>query len=223
MTGKLSVVSTPIGNMEDITLRAIRTLGECDGVIAEDSRRTRALLSAHSISKPIATLPAFDEQKRIPQILKRLNAGEHLAFCTDAGTPTVSDPGSRLVAAAVADGVEVVTIPGPSAVVSALSISGLNTAHFAFIGFAPRTPSKFKRLVEQALAQELTCVFFESPQRLAKALRTIADVVGDRPVAVARELTKVHETVHRGTCTELADVFTATPPRGECTVIVGAK
>ena len=223
MTGRLSVVATPIGNINDITIRAVHTLAECDSVIAEDSRRTKALLSAHDISRPIATLPAFDEERRIPQLLRRLAAGEHLALCTDAGTPTVSDPGARLVAAAIAEGVEVVAVPGPSAVVAALSICGLTAAHFAFIGFAPRTPSKLKRMVEQCLAAGLTCVFFEAPQRLAKTLRNVAEVAGDRRVAVARELTKMHETVHRGTCTELADTFSETTPKGECTIIIEAK
>ena len=221
--GKLSVVGTPIGNIDDLTVRARNVLAECDGVIAEDGRRTRALLTAHGISNSITSLPAFDEQRRVPQLIARLVEGQHLALCTGSGTPTVSDPGAKLVAAAIAAGAEVVAIPGPSALVAALSISGLNTAHFAFIGFAPRTPSKLRRMVEAALSDDLSCVFFEAPQRLGKTLAGLSEMVGERRVAVARELTKMHETVHLGTCQTLSEQFLATAPRGECTVIIEAR
>jgi 16S rRNA (cytidine1402-2'-O)-methyltransferase len=221
-TGVLAVVATPIGNLEDVTLRALRTLRECDAVVAEDSRRTRALLTANGVSRPILSLPAFDEQRRLPQLMRRLDAGETLALCTDAGTPSVSDPGARLVRAARAAGHRVVPIPGASALTAALSASGLPADAFCFLGFLPRTPGRLARVVEQALAGRRTLAFFESPLRLVKTLNRLAPLLGEREVVVARELTKQHERFHVGTAAELAVEFTATPPRGECTVMIAA-
>jgi 16S rRNA (cytidine1402-2'-O)-methyltransferase len=222
-TGTLSVVATPIGNLEDITLRALRVLRECDGVIAEDTRRTRQLLTAHGIARPLHSLPAHAEQRRIPALVARLLGGEALALCTDAGTPVVSDPGAPLVAAARAAGVRVVTVPGASALTAALSGSGLRGDRVCFLGFLPRSPGKLRRGVEGALALEGTVAFYESPMRLARTLGLIAVLCADRPVVVARELTKVHETFHTGTAATLAEAFAAHPPRGECTVLIGAS
>ncbi len=222
-TGTLAVVATPIGNLEDITLRALRVLRECDAVVAEDSRRTKALLTAHGVQKPVLSLPAFDERRRIPQLIERLDRGETLALCTDAGTPALSDPGSLLVSAAVEAGHRVTPIPGASALTAALAASGLPGNAFCFLGFLPRTPGKLVRLLEQALQEDRTLAFFESPMRLVKTLRIAAPVLGERPVIVARELSKVHETMHRGTAATLVDEFTAHPPRGECTVLIGAR
>ena len=227
MSGTLQVVATPIGNLEDITLRALRALRECDAVVAEDTRRTRALLSAHGIAagaaKPILSLPAFDEGRRIPAVLRRLDAGETVALVTDGGTPALSDPGAQLVRAARAAGHTVTPIPGASALVAALSASGLDASAFCFLGFLPRTPGKLLRTLSAALALDRTVAFYESPMRLAKTLDIAAPVLGDRAVTVARELTKLHETFHSGTAAELAAQFAATPPRGECTVLVGAE
>lgn len=220
--GVLAVVATPIGNLEDITLRALRTLRECDCVVAEDSRRTRALLAAHALSRPVVSLPAFDERRRLPQLLARLDRGETLALCTDAGTPAVSDPGARLVRAARAAGHSVVPIPGPSAVIAALSAAGVPADSFCFLGFVPRTPGRLVRTVERSLGAARTLAFFESPLRLAKTLQLLAPVLGEREVVVARELTKQHETFHAGTAAELAAQFSAAPPRGECTVLIAA-
>ena len=220
--GTLAVVATPIGNLEDITARALRTLRECDAVVAEDSRRTRALLAVNGISRGVLSLPAFDEQRRLPRIVARLDRGETLALCTDAGTPALSDPGARLVRAARATGHRVVPIPGPSAVTAALSASGLAADAFCFLGFLPRTPGRLVRTVEQALQGKRTLAFFESPLRLAKTLRLLTPVLGDREVVVARELTKQHEAFHIGTAADLVEQFTAAPPRGECTVMVAA-
>jgi 16S rRNA (cytidine1402-2'-O)-methyltransferase len=217
------VVTTPIGNLEDITLRALRVLRECDAVVAEDSRRTKALLTAHGVQKPVLSLPAFDERRRIPQLIERLDRGETLALCTDAGTPALSDPGSLLVSAAVEAGHRVTPIPGASALTAALAASGLPGNAFCFLGFLPRTPGKLVRLLEQALQEDRTLAFFESPMRLVKTLRIAAPVLGERPVIVARELSKVHETMHRGTAAALVEEFTAHPPRGECTVLIGAR
>jgi 16S rRNA (cytidine1402-2'-O)-methyltransferase len=218
--GVLHVVATPIGNLEDVTLRALRVLRECDAVVAEDSRRTRALLSAHGIAKHVLSLPAFAEERRVPVLLERLERGERLAFCTDAGTPAVSDPGGALVRAARERGLAVVPVPGASALTAALSASGLPADSFCFLGFLPRSPGKLRRELETALSSGHTVVFYESPVRLARTLRTAAPLLGEREVMVARELTKVHESFHAGTAASLADRFSAAPPRGECTVLV---
>ena len=224
MSGTLQVVATPIGNLEDITLRALRALRECDAVVAEDSRRTRALLSAHDIAlagRPIISLPAFDEGRRIPAILDKLDAGATVALVTDGGTPGLSDPGAHLVRTARERGHAVTPIPGASALVAALSASGFDASAVCFLGFLPRTPGKLVRILGAAVALERTVVFYESPVRLAKTLGLAAPVLGSREVMVARELTKLHETFHSGTAAELAARFAAAPPRGECTVIVG--
>ena len=220
--GRLCVVSTPIGNLQDITLRALTVLRDCDLVVAEDSRRTRQLLTSHDIHKPVHSLPAFDEQRRLGPLLEKLDAGALLALCSDAGTPVLSDPGAALVAAAVAAGHQVEPVPGASALTAALAGSGLRGDRVVFLGFLPRSPGKLRRAVTEALALEATVVFFESPLRLARTLEQIAAECGERPVVIARELTKVHETFHRGTAAELAAGFRAQPPRGECTVLIGA-
>jgi 16S rRNA (cytidine1402-2'-O)-methyltransferase len=218
--GTLAVVATPIGNLDDITLRALQTLRECDCVVAEDSRRTRALLTAHGISRPVLSLPAFAERSRIPDLLSRLDRGEILALCTDAGTPAISDPGAALVRAARDDGHRVVPVPGPSAVITALSASGLSASSFCFLGFLPRTPGRLTRVLAGALSGGRTLVFYESPLRIAKTLRLAMPVLGQREIVVARELTKIHETFHVGTAEQLAGEFSERPPRGECTVLV---
>jgi len=218
--GTLLVVPTPIGNLEDITLRALRVLRDCDAVIAEDTRRTRVLLTAHGISRPLVSLPAFDERRRVPALLQRLDVGETLALCTDAGTPGISDPGMLVVRAARSLGHAVISLPGPSAVTTALAGGGMGGGGFTFLGFLPRTPGRMTRLIERALVLEMPIAFFESALRVARTLRLIAPVLGDREVMVARELTKIHETFHRGTAGELSAAFTATPPKGECTLLV---
>ena len=225
MSGSLQVVATPVGNLEDITLRALRVLRECDTIVAEDTRRTRALLSAHDIAvagRSIISLPAFDEQRRVPAVLERLDRGETVALVTDGGTPAISDPGARLVRAARERGHTVTPVPGPSALIAALSASGLDASAFCFLGFLPRTPGKLVRTLGAALELGRTLAFYESPMRIAKTLSLAADLLGGREVVVAREVTKLHETFHRGTAADLAAQFTATPPRGECTILVGS-
>jgi 16S rRNA (cytidine1402-2'-O)-methyltransferase len=222
-TGALHVVATPIGNLEDITLRALRVLRECDAVVAEDTRRTRQLLTAHGISRPLLSLPAHDEARRVPALVARMVGGGSLALCTDAGTPVISDPGAWLVQAARAAGVMVIPVPGASALTAALAGSGLRGDRVFFLGFLPRSPGKLRRSVETGLLSDATVAFYESPLRLARTLALIAPSCGDRPVVVARELTKVHETFHTGTAASLADSFAAKPPRGECTVLIGAS
>ncbi|HEY6378070.1 MAG TPA: 16S rRNA (cytidine(1402)-2'-O)-methyltransferase [Candidatus Dormibacteraeota bacterium] len=214
-------MATPIGNLEDITLRALRTLRICDAIVAEDTRRTRGLLSHHGITgKQLLSLPAFDEARRVPALLARLDAGEHLALVSDGGTPLVSDPGSALVRAARDAGHAVTPVPGPCAAIAALSAAGLGAGGFCFLGFLPRSPGKLTRALAEALSQGRTVVFFESPQRLARTLRQVAPLLAEREVVVARELTKLHESFHVGTAAQLAGEFAAAPPRGECTVLV---
>ncbi len=193
-------------------------------LVAEDTRRTRQLLSAHGIpgDRPILSLPAFDEARRIPAVLQRLDNGDTVALVTDGGTPGLSDPGMHLVRAARERGHTVTPIPGASALVAALSASGLDANAFCFLGFLPRTPGKLVRTLGAALELGRTLAFYESPMRIAKTLHLAADLLGAREVVVAREVTKLHETFHRGTAAELAAQFTAAPPRGECTVLVGA-
>jgi 16S rRNA (cytidine1402-2'-O)-methyltransferase len=219
----LVVLATPIGNLEDLSRRAERVLRECDAVVAEDSRRTGVLLRALGIHRPILSLPAFDEERRVPGLLARLHAGQRLVLCTDAGSPAVSDPGCHLVAACHRSGIGVTVVPGPSAVTAAVAGSGLGGGGgFVFLGFLPRSPGRLRRTVDGALALALPVIFFESAVRLARTLELLQPQLGARPVVIARELTKVHETFHRGTAAELAAALRRSPPRGECTVIVGS-
>lgn len=220
--GTLFVVATPIGNLEDVSDRARRVLGECDAVVAEDTRRTRTLLSALGIQRPLISLPAHDERRRVPALLDRLGSGQSLALCSDAGTPVLGDPGAVLVGEAYAAGIPVVPVPGPSALVAAVSASGVRGDRVVFLGFLPRSPARQRRIVDAALQLDATVVFHESPLRLARTLRSLTETCGDHPVVVARELTKVHETFHRGTAASLAAEFADRPPRGECTVVIGA-
>jgi len=219
--GLLTVLATPIGNLEDVSRRAERALRECEAVVAEDTRRTRILLRSLGIDRPVLSLPAFDEERRVPVLLARLEAGQRLTLCTDAGTPAVSDPGSRLVAAAHQAGVRVTVVPGPSAVTAAVSASGLGGGGFVFLGFPPRSPGRLRRTVAAALELGVPVVLFEAANRLARTLELIEPLAASRTVVVARELTKVHETLHRGTARELAEEFRRQPPRGECTVVIG--
>jgi 16S rRNA (cytidine1402-2'-O)-methyltransferase len=220
--GRLTVLATPIGNLEDVSRRAERALRDCDAVVAEDTRRTRILLRSLGIDRPVLSLPAFDEERRVPALLTRLEAGQRLTLCSDAGTPAVSDPGSRLVGAAHRAQIPVTVVPGPSAVTAAVSGSGLGGGGgFVFLGFLPRSPGRLRRTVEAALGLGIPVVVFEAANRVARTLELIEAILGERPVTVARELTKVHETFHRGTAHELADEFRRQPPRGECTVVIG--
>lgn len=219
MSGTLSIVATPIGNLEDITLRALRTLREVELVLAEDTRHTRALLAHHHIATRLASVHAHTPRARIDELAGALAAGAHYALVTDAGTPIVSDPGAELVRAAIARGVTVTPIPGASAPMAALVAAGLPAASFEFLGFLPRGGSKRReRLAHLARATGAT-VLFESPHRLADTLADLAASVGDRPIAVCRELTKLHEEIARGTAAELAAKF-AEGARGEITIVI---
>jgi 16S rRNA (cytidine1402-2'-O)-methyltransferase len=221
--GTLYLVSTPIGNLGDLTRRAAETLGSVSRVLAEDTRRTRKLLSHLGISTPLVSLHAHNEASREGAILGWLAGGEDLAMVSDAGTPLVSDPGRRVVAAVLGAGHTVVPIPGPSAVLAALVASGLPSDRFSFLGFLPRKGPERAELLERIAASPDTTVLFESPGRTCALLEALLGVCGpDRRAAVARELTKVHEEILRGTLGELAARFAGEAPRGEVTVVVEA-
>jgi 16S rRNA (cytidine1402-2'-O)-methyltransferase len=217
--GTLHVVATPIGNLEDVTLRALRILGEVDLVLAEDTRRTRALLTHHGIRARLRSLHAHNEAARVKEVVALLGEGRSVALVSDAGTPLVSDPGERLVARVAEAGLPVSPVPGPSALLAALSVAGLPTECFAFLGFLPRARKGRAAALERWRERPESLVLFESPRRTRATLRELAESLGDRPACVARELTKLHEEVSRGTLTELADAL-AEPVRGEVTIVV---
>ena len=218
--GTLHVVATPIGNLEDVTLRALRVLREASLVFAEDTRRTRVLLDRHGIDARPVSLHAHNEEARVERALAALEAGEPVALVSDAGTPLVSDPGERLVAAAIAAGHRVEPVPGPSAVLAAIAASGLPAQPFAFLGFLPRKAGARKAVLESWATRPETLVIFESPRRLGDTLAALAEGLGsERRACVARELTKIHEELRRGTLEELAD-GTPDEVRGEVTVVV---
>jgi len=221
--GRLEVIATPIGHLGDLTERARQSLAAADLVAAEDTRRTLALLTSLGIAKPLVSLHAHNETRRLPQLIERLAAGAVVALVSDAGTPLVCDPGAQLVRAALAAGFEVRTIPGPSAVTAALAVSGLPTERFCFEGFLPAAAGE-RRARLAALAHEArTLVFFEAPHRIEESLVDMSTALGaERPAALARELTKAHETVYRGTLAELAARARAEPDlkRGEITLVV---
>jgi 16S rRNA (cytidine1402-2'-O)-methyltransferase len=223
MVGTLYLVATPIGNLEDITLRALRVLKEVPLVAAEDTRVTRTLFRAHAIHTPLVSFHEFTSPARRGRLLERLAEGD-LALVTDAGMPGISDPGYPLIRDALAAGHAVVPVPGASSVVAALVASGLPTHSFCFHGFLPRTSSARRRFFEQHASADSTLVLFESPHRVLGALADLVAVLGPlRPLAVARELTKRFEEVYRGTAAEALDHFRAHPPRGEFTLVIGAS
>ncbi len=205
--GTLYLVATPIGNLEDVTLRALRVLAEADLVLAEDTRRTRVLLERHGVSARSLSLHAHNEAARLARVLAVLGGGGDVALVSDAGTPLVSDPGERLVAAAVAAGHPVSAVPGASAVLAALAVSGLPPVPFRFVGFLPRRAGERRAGLERLRQAPETLVIFESPRRVGATLRQLASVFGTRRASVARELTKLHEEVVRGDLAALADRF----------------
>ncbi len=218
--GILYVVPTPVGNMEDITLRALRVLREADLVLAEDTRTTGVLLKHHGISNHLLSHHKFNEHGTSASVIARLQAGQTVALVSDAGTPGISDPGFFLVREAVRAGVEVQCLPGATAFVPALVSSGLPCDRFVFEGFLPQKKGRQSRL--EALCEETrTMVFYESPHRLRKAIDQMAEAFGpDRPACVCREISKLHEQCHRGTLAELAAFFAENEPRGEIVIVV---
>ncbi|MDE2666703.1 MAG: 16S rRNA (cytidine(1402)-2'-O)-methyltransferase [Acidobacteriota bacterium] len=220
MAGTLFVVATPIGNLEDITLRALRILGEADLIACEDTRHTRKLLAHYHITTPTSSYHEHNEQQRTGWLVERLESGTDIALVSDAGTPSISDPGYRLVRAALERGVRVSPIPGACAIISALSISGRSTDSFAFLGFLPGRRAARRNRLRALRSESRTLLFFESPLRLASTLSDIDDILDSREVTVAREMTKVHEQLVTGTAAELASLFRSRRPKGEAVVVV---
>ncbi len=217
----LYVVATPIGNAEDIGTRAIRILREADVIACEDTRRTGRLLSEHQIATPMVSYFEHNEARRIPELIARMEGGETVALVTDAGTPAISDPGYRLVQAAVKAGIRVSAVPGPSAVIAALSIAGIPTDRFVFEGFLPSKASERKRSLERLRSEWRTIVFYEAARRLIETLETMIEVFGaERLAVITRELTKTYEEVARGSLAELLAHFTEQEPLGEVTIVL---
>jgi 16S rRNA (cytidine1402-2'-O)-methyltransferase len=217
--GRLLVCPTPIGNLEDVTLRVLDALRKADLVACEDTRHTRVLLERHGIRTPLLSLHEHNERARAGELVRRIASGELVALVSDAGTPLVSDPGFALVRACLVEGLEVEVLPGPSAVVTALVASGLPAERWCFVGFLPRR----RRELEDLLACSAeTLVAFESPRRLAATLALLAARDPGRPAAVCRELTKLHEEVRRASAAELAEHYRETPPRGEVVLVISA-
>lgn len=221
--GILYLCATPIGNLEDITLRARRILQEVSLIAAEDTRHTRKLLSFFDIHTPLTSYHEHNKREKGPKLIDEMKQGKNIALVSDAGTPGISDPGRDLVALAVEEGITVIPIPGPAAVVTALVSSGLPTDRFVFEGFLPRTKRERSRVMAQMVSEERTTVLYESPQRLLKTLQEIMALAGDRNAAVTRELTKVHEQIIRGKISSLLEYFGCHPPRGEITVVLEGR
>ncbi len=217
----LYLVATPIGNLADITVRALTTLVRADVIYCEDTRHSRTLISHYGIARPLRPYHEHNAEEQRPRILADLERGARIALISDAGTPLVSDPGYKLVRDCIAEGHMVVAVPGASAVMAAISVAGLPTDTFLFAGFLPpRSGARHARIAELSLSPA-TLVFFEAPTRIADTLADLSATLDNRPSAVARELTKLHETVERGTLTELAERFAAAPPKGEMVIVVG--
>jgi 16S rRNA (cytidine1402-2'-O)-methyltransferase len=222
--GDLYVVTTPIGNMEDITLRALKTLGQVDLVAAEDTRHTGRLLAYHDIKNNLISYHEHNEEARTPVLIHRLKTGSSVALVTNAGTPAVSDPGYRLVKAAIANDIRVIPIPGVSAVITAISAAGLPTDSFIFSGFPARKKSKRIEQLKALAKENRTLIFYESPGRILTLMEEIINVMGDRYCVLCREMTKLHEEFLRGILSEIMDILRERPAvKGECTLLVKGR
>jgi 16S rRNA (cytidine1402-2'-O)-methyltransferase len=221
MSGILYLVATPIGNLEDITLRALRVLKEVDLIACEDTRHTRKLLTHYEISKPTVSCHEHNERERVPELISKLQSGANIALVSDAGTPLVSDPGYRLVRQAVASGLEVVPIPGPSALLAALAGSGLPTDGFTFAGFLPSRQTARKARLRELAKLGSTLILYEAPHRIRQTLADCLEALGNRQGALARELTKLHEQFLRGSLSEIAGRLTEGSCRGEMVLLIG--
>jgi len=221
--GTLYIVATPIGNLEDITLRALRTLKEVDLIAAEDTRRTRILLSHYSIKTPLTSYYEYNKLIKGKKLIDRLEIGENIALVSDAGTPGISDPGYHLIKLALQGSIPVIPIPGVSAVITALSVSGLPTDSFVFQGFLPNKITARKRFIEKIVGEKRTIIFYESPGRLRATLKDLLEICGDREIVVTRELTKVFEEVIRVETTHVLNVLKGRKIKGEITLLVSGK
>jgi 16S rRNA (cytidine1402-2'-O)-methyltransferase len=221
-TGTLYVVATPLGNLEDITLRAIRVLREVSVIACEDTRRTVKILNRYEVRTPLFIFHEYNKVRAGVSILRRLRDGENVALVSDAGTPAISDPGYELVREAIGGGVPIEVVPGPSALIAALVVSGLPTDHFTFEGFLPARREKRRKAMQNLATEKRTMIFYESPQRVTSFLREAAEIFGDRRACVVRELTKIHEEILRGTLPELdAEISRRESVRGEITIVIG--
>jgi 16S rRNA (cytidine1402-2'-O)-methyltransferase len=220
-TGCLYVVGTPIGNLEDITLRALRILQEVDQIACEDTRHTQKLLQHYEFSKPLVSYHEHNELTRAPELLIALEGGAKIALVSDAGMPLVSDPGYRLVTLCVRHHVPVVPIPGPSALLAALTASGLPNEEFLFVGFLPNRSGERRRALDRLRIEDRTIVLYEAPHRIEESVADALDILGDRPACIAREVTKIHEEFLRGKLSALAESLKARPARGEITLLIG--
>ncbi|HEV2176984.1 MAG TPA: 16S rRNA (cytidine(1402)-2'-O)-methyltransferase [Terriglobia bacterium] len=219
--GRLYLVGSPIGNLEDITLRAIRTLKEVDVVACEDTRRTQRLLDHYRIETPTVSYHEHNELTRAPELIIAMEEGSSIALVSDAGMPVISDPGYRLVKLAIRHGLPVVPVPGASAFVAALSASGLPIDRFRFLGFLPHKKTQRRQAIEELKPTQKTQVFYEAPHRILETLGDIRKILGDRPLVVAREVTKIHEEFVRGSAAEVLEHLKKKPVKGEITVLVG--
>lgn len=220
MKGTLYLVSTPIGNLEDITLRALRVLKEVDVIAAEDTRHSMKLLNHHGIRKPIISYWTENEQVRSDEIIRRLHAGESIALISDSGTPGISDPGSVVVNKAILENLQIISVPGPSAFVAALSLSGLPTDHFTYRGFLPSRTIRRKKIISELRFEEGTLIFYEAPHRILQTLQDMAEILGSRKAALVKEITKIHEQVLRGSIEEIIEKVQKTTIAGEYVIIV---
>jgi 16S rRNA (cytidine1402-2'-O)-methyltransferase len=221
-TGTLYLVATPIGNLEDITLRALRILKEVDQIACEDTRHTLKLLNHFQIHKPLVSYHEHNELTRAPELVLAMEEGSSIALVSDAGMPLVSDPGHRLVTLSIRHRIPVVPVPGPSALLAALSASGLPNEEFLFVGFLPARSGERERALERLRIEDRTLIFYESPQRIAETVADALAILGDRPACVAREVTKLHEEFMRGKLSELSVLLGEQPARGEITFLIGA-
>jgi 16S rRNA (cytidine1402-2'-O)-methyltransferase len=219
-SGTLYVVATPIGNLEDLSMRAVRVLREVAIIACEDTRHTRVLLQHYGVATPILSYHEHNEAARTPELLRRLEAGASVALVSDAGTPILSDPGFTLLRHAIATSIPVVPIPGPSAITTALSVAGLPTDRFVFVGFLPRRTGERRRILAALASVPWTVVLFEAPHRIRQTLQDLKAILGDRQMAVGRELTKKFEEMIRGAVSQVLEHVQRTPPRGELTLVV---
>lgn len=220
MPGILYIVATPIGNLEDITLRAIRTLKEADVIAAEDTRHTQVLLKHFAINTPLTSFHEHNERAKTAQLVTRLERGESIALVSDAGTPAISDPGYRLVVAAIGAGIRVIPIAGPSALIAALSVAGLPTDGFDFRGFLPARKQERRSKLQELRDGRYTMVFYETPHRLQESLDDVREILGDRRMVLAREVTKLHEEFLRGRISEVIGEVSRREIRGEMTLVI---
>jgi 16S rRNA (cytidine1402-2'-O)-methyltransferase len=223
MKGTLYIVSTPIGNLEDITLRALRILKEVDLIAAEDTRHSLKLLNHFKIRKPLVSYWGEKEKVKAEETLQRLNDGQSVALISDAGTPGISDPGTVLIGKAIKEGIRVVPVPGPSAVITALSLSGFSTVEFTFCGFLPAKETQRRKVLERVSLEQRTLVFYEAPHRILETIADMAEMMGERNVVVIRELTKLHEEVFRGTVSTVLDGLEHSTIAGEYVIILEGR